>query len=349
MWDKRIALALAVVGGYILYRRSQKQLPAKKTRAQLTFAPSMTDTVSEVATVQAYPDGKRFLFQKKVGGFDREFLVSVPQSYTGDKPVPLLLGLHGAGGNGASYANKSGWPELGERKGFISVFPSALVTCMEGEDARGRPAGTKSKWIPPSKRDKVCAGHPVQDDLEFIRQILNEIQSRYNIDTNRIYASGFSNGFGMVLNGILGVFSDTFAAVGGVGSTLKDPLQLQGRGIPVLVMLGSDDPYFTGAAKGELPTTPQEFATNSFTQQTEKSVRASIGNDTSIPRAFFREGILWAQYRNARVPFTYGIMKGVDHTWPNGAPATKGIQAAPYIWKFFEDAYVANIHEFVST
>jgi len=72
----------------------------------------------------------------EINGYRREFSVSYPDSISGRAEVPVVFMFHGTSGNGQQYYNVSGWKEVGEREGFISVFPTALTYCF-GEDDGG--------------------------------------------------------------------------------------------------------------------------------------------------------------------------------------------------------------------
>ena len=77
---------------------------------------------------------------------------------------------------------------IADTANFILVYPQGSL--LDG--------GT-THWnsMPPSDDNKSSA-----DDFGFIDTLIDEISSNYNIDSTRIYASGFSNG---------GDFSDSLA------------------------------------------------------------------------------------------------------------------------------------------
>ena len=52
----------------------------------------------------------------------RNFIIHVPASYEGSTQVPLVLMLHGSGGNGEKFYNILRWAEKGEAENFITVF-----------------------------------------------------------------------------------------------------------------------------------------------------------------------------------------------------------------------------------
>ncbi|MEM6798191.1 MAG: hypothetical protein AAF589_01630 [Planctomycetota bacterium] len=60
-------------------------------------------------------------------GLDREYLLHLPAVWDGATPLPLLIGLHGGGGNAASFANSNGFIDLADDDGFIAVLPESVA------------------------------------------------------------------------------------------------------------------------------------------------------------------------------------------------------------------------------
>lgn len=106
----------------------------------------------------------------EVGGADRSVLVHLPPSRAGAR-LPLVLAFHGFGGTAHGMERETGLPALGDASGFIVAFP-------EARDGR---------WA-------VRSGLRELHDLDFVRQTLDYLQSRYCIDPARVYAVGVSNG-----------------------------------------------------------------------------------------------------------------------------------------------------------
>jgi len=111
------------------------------------------------------------------GGIPHSWMEHVPQSVLDDpsKPVPLLIFSHGATDNPMKAADMSKWHEIGEREGFITVYPLA---------SNGVSFNLNLDPDEPS-------------DVEFYLALIKYLKSKYNIDDSRVYISGFSNGAGM--------------------------------------------------------------------------------------------------------------------------------------------------------
>src|SRR5579884_3567865 len=60
------------------------------------------------------------------GGMVRTAEVVVPPAISTGKRLPLLIGLHGGGGNGPKFASGTGLGALATTDGFIGVFPNGV-------------------------------------------------------------------------------------------------------------------------------------------------------------------------------------------------------------------------------
>jgi poly(3-hydroxybutyrate) depolymerase len=108
-------------------------------------------------------------------GETRTYWLYVPLGYNGSKPVPLVVMLHGAGGNGHEADSMSGWSILAESEGFIAVFPDGGVWNIYDWNGIGR------------------------DDAGFLMAVINKVKADYLIDESRIYMTGHSMGAGMTI------------------------------------------------------------------------------------------------------------------------------------------------------
>ncbi|MFH1227783.1 MAG: hypothetical protein V1701_07760 [Planctomycetota bacterium] len=95
----------------------------------------------------------------------RSYALFVPASYVPAKSWPLIISFHGAGGNGEGVYNWIWSAHSGKWNGFIA--------CPSGE-----PPG--SQWFP--------------EQEEFIMAVYKDVSKNFNINTNRVYLDGFSNG-----------------------------------------------------------------------------------------------------------------------------------------------------------
>ena len=113
----------------------------------------------------------------QIGTVSRTYILHVPTSYTGTKPVPLVIDFHALGGTGSQEQSSSGYQAIADREGFPILFPN----------------GIDNAWnIGP-----CCTNARDVDDLGFAKGMVAAIVSQACIDTKRVYATGFSMGGGM--------------------------------------------------------------------------------------------------------------------------------------------------------
>jgi len=157
-------------------------------------------------------------------GEKREYLLHVPRSYDASKRVPLVISLHGAGGWPVIQMELSGWNRVADREGFIVVYPAGVA----GVGPRIWHTGN---------------GISAARDVRFISDLIDKIERDYNIDRQRIYVNGLSNGGGMsfVLSCTM---SDRIAAVGLVSSAqmLSWTWCTDRRAVPMIAFHGTADP-----------------------------------------------------------------------------------------------------------
>ena len=95
-----------------------------------------------------------------------EIFVYVPESYSEDRPTPLIVALHGTGGSGENVLRM--WSATAEELGFLVLAPSE--------------AGENVGW---GFRDRERAS--VEASLRWMRR-------RFNVDESRIHLTGVSRG-----------------------------------------------------------------------------------------------------------------------------------------------------------
>src|SRR5262245_41490165 len=133
-----------------------------------------------------------------VDGVTRQYLLHVPPAKAGSKSAktrrPVVVMFHGAGGNARSAMKETGWVAKADAEGFIAVFPEGTAP----DPAKpGRFVGNPQTWNDGSGRLNVGAAQAKVDDLAFMRALLDDLAKRPDVDTQRIYVTGFSNGASM--------------------------------------------------------------------------------------------------------------------------------------------------------
>ena len=90
------------------------------------------------------------------------YVLYVPDDYRGDEPFPLLIVL--GGGPGKAIPTVQGMRDSLEARGFLALFPQANGSWWDAATTSAVPA------------------------------LLDEVLQDLNVDTNRVYLTGFSNG-----------------------------------------------------------------------------------------------------------------------------------------------------------
>ncbi|MBN1575482.1 MAG: hypothetical protein JW913_02965 [Chitinispirillaceae bacterium] len=125
----------------------------------------------------------------KVGSTTRTFIVYAPSGLP-DNPA-LVVCMHGLGGSGSQQRSYSGFDKVADKGKFIVVYPDGIDKSVgsAGWDITGN------------------------SDVDFITTLIDNVAGRYNIDRNRVYASGFSMG-GMMSHKLACDVPEKIAAIG---------------------------------------------------------------------------------------------------------------------------------------
>ena len=157
--------------------------------------------------------------------FDREYILYIPDSYDGSTSVPLMLNFHGFGGSASNFMVNTDMRPIAESNNFILVYPQG--SCSEGS----------SHWNPcPIGGDNKSTA----DDVGFIESLIEKISSQYNVDHERIYAAGYSNG-SMMAFGLANYKSELIAAVASVSGAMLGCIGPTSHPMPVVHFHGTSD------------------------------------------------------------------------------------------------------------
>jgi polyhydroxybutyrate depolymerase len=183
------------------------------------------------------------------GSLPRSYILYVPSSYDASSPRPLVVALHGRGGNGASTALNTDFSAFAEREGFLVVYPEAYD-----------PTFQDPKW----NYGLGIIGYdaPIWDDEAFLDALIDDLALSLNIDMNRLYVTGISNG-GFMTERLACVRAEKYAAFAPVAATA--PYGLSGlcedtSPVPVLHIHGTADTIVPWEGmEGRMPVTEQAF------------------------------------------------------------------------------------------
>ena len=150
----------------------------------------------------------------------RPVIIQTPENIDLSINYPVVFAFHGRGGTNTSWVNKlKSFTDNGE---FIGIYPQGYLKSWN--------LGTE-----PSKAD----------DVTFVNSIIEELKEYKNLDMNKLYAIGTSNGSGMVNK--LGIHTSHFKAIAPVVSQLMESMPIIDNTKPLSVF------QINGAADTTIP------------------------------------------------------------------------------------------------
>lgn len=255
------------------------------------------------------------------GDTTRTYRIYIPALYDSSQPVPLVMALHGLGDNANNFQGV-GFNHIANAENFIVAYPNALTDPLLG--ATGWSAGM----------------NPLNaiDDVGFLNALIDTIQSEYSIDTNRIYACGFSMG-GFMTHKLACESGERLAAIASVAGTLPATsvaICTPSRAMPVLHIHGTSDqtiPYDYGVIFFVVTNLGADSTTHYW--ELHNACNAAAQHD-SFPDTE-SDGLTFEKFSYSGCADSSEVIlikaNGMSHTWPY-SPAND-IDATEEIWNFF--------------
>jgi polyhydroxybutyrate depolymerase len=268
-------------------------------------------------------------FRVRVAGVERSYLVHVPSDRLKEgSRWPLVVLLHGGGGNARQGMMSSGMNEVADRNRFLVAYPNGT----------GRSEDILLTW-----NSGNCCGYAMShdvDDVQFVRAMVEKIGRDFAIDRKRIYATGMSNG-GMMTYRLGCEASDLFAAIAPVAGALNIDCS-PSHAVAVLIFHGTADehvPYEGGtgaSALEERVDKPVSYATRLWQTSNGCTRASSPKRKGDITRQ------TWSGCRDG-ADVALVTIHGGGHAWPGGATPrrrmadapTQEISASEEMWQFF--------------
>jgi len=269
---------------------------------------------------------------------ERTFDIFIPSSYDKSKSISLVIAIHGGYGNAKSMEKLTEFSKVAEKEGFIIVYPE----------------GIDKQWNDGRKMDEKASKENI-DDAGFISSLIDHLEKNINIDRNRVYATGISNG-GHMCYRLAFELSDKIAAFAPVAASLSEELyknHKNGKSVPMLIINGTDDKVvwnggeikFLGKSRDRVLST--EDTVKFWVSYNHCKSEAAIishpdkdrNDDTEVEEKIYRDG------KDGTEVILYTV-EGGGHTWPGGwqylpenivGKTCRDINASEVIWKFFRD------------
>lgn len=253
----------------------------------------------------------------------RSYLFAMPEGQPG---APLIIALHGGGGNPAQFARSSGLADDALEAGFAVAFPAGT----------SRWGGRLLVW-----NGLYCCGYAPAagiDDLGFLDRVAADAGRRFG--TGKVFVTGMSNG-AILAQTWAATRPGTVAAVASVAGTM-DVAQVRVAGpVPLLHIHGTQDTHvlYEGGSG------PDSFVDTDFS-----SVRSAVAAFRAPHGAMAqRRSVIDPARDGTRVEVTAWEKSGRDrvvlmtvvgggHDWPGGRRArdgTRDIRANDEVLRFF--------------
>jgi polyhydroxybutyrate depolymerase len=269
-----------------------------------------------------------FMFSNRTNGSltsageQRRYLLYEPDSYEPSTPIPLVISIHGFAEWPAHQQQVSGWNDLADEHGFLVVYPMGTSFPL--------------RW-------RVSGEPGVVQDVTFISDLIDHLESEYNLDPARIYANGLSNGGGMSF-ALACNLSGRIAAIGSVAGANLMPWNEcnPSRPVPAIVFHGTADPIvpFEGGPSRsfDIPFPKVDDWVHTLAERNGCNL-----DPQTLPGTGVASGVHFTGCdQDAEV--IYYTIDGGGHTWPGGDPlpewiagyTTYDIHATRLMWDFFQ-------------
>jgi polyhydroxybutyrate depolymerase len=235
-------------------------------------------------------------------GKQRTYVLTAPDA-AGAGQLPLVIALHFYPGSGRAMADLTGFSGIAEREGFLVAYPDGL---NGGFNAL------------------MCCG--AEDDVGFIRAVIEDIGTSHAVDADRIYATGISNGGDLTYRlaaELPGVFAAIAPVSGGMSADwIKKPSgNLPAEPTSLIAFHGKRDRYEPAFAAGV-----------AFWLERQKcETAASTAEGVDLRTGQCADGSAVAIYE----------LPEMGHAWPGGSGgmgyAPSPVHASELIWTFFGD------------
>jgi polyhydroxybutyrate depolymerase len=268
----------------------------------------------------------------------RDYLEYVPSGLTATTAVPLVIVLHG-GKQDASVTAESlpsrAWRDIADVDPMIVVYPNGVGN--KWNDCR-------SDWV----------GSSTVDDVGFIAAVIDDVSSRREIDSSRIYVTGASNG-GMMTYRIGLALSSRIAGIGAIiANNPVDPLGIcpmqPTAPLSVVIMNGTVDPLMpydggfvsmmssSGSVISAIATRDYWLSANgcALTAVTETLLDSDLDDESTVTLQRYTDCL-----DDQKV--VYFRVDGGGHTTPSRKYFTDGrqnrdVEGAEEIWRILRDA-----------
>lgn len=275
-------------------------------------------------------------FAIEFGGMKREYDLHVPKGYSAGTPMPLIVALHGGGGDAEIMSNDNyyGLISKSEAAGFVIAFPNGY----------SRFGGMFATW----NAGKCCgrARDNNVDDVAFIEAMIAHIWAQTNIDNKRIFAIGMSNG-GMMAYRLACDAANVFRGIMSVAGTDNTNECHPSRPVAVLhIHARNDDKVLFNGGAGNV-FRRNKSVVNDFVSVNDTIAKwVALDHAEDAPRRVLNVQGASCDLHPAQsggAPVELCVTETGGHSWPGGkrkprraaSTPSQAINADDVMWDFF--------------
>ena len=209
----------------------------RRAAACALFAFALTGLVRPAAPAQEKKDDRKPRAEKKTYEFkdakkEMEYALFVPSAYDKEKKSPLVIALHGLGGNPQQFIRTRGLLDQAEKRGYIVAAPM-------GYNERGWYGQSVGRFG--KKGDDPANLNELSE--KDVMNVLGIVKKEYSIDPDRVYLMGHSMGGGGTIH--LGLkYAEEWAALGPIAPAIFShrPGELEKiKDTPIILVQGAKD------------------------------------------------------------------------------------------------------------
>lgn len=310
-------------------------------RASDSAIASETTTDSAGAAERAHLAPGDHVVELRHGRRDRSYIVHVPPALL--SPAPVVIALHGGGGTGAQFQEENGLDEVADREGFIAVYPEGT--------------GVLPNRLHTWNSGDNCCGFALDrdvDDVGFLRAVITSLEVRADVDPDRIYLTGHSNG-AMMAYRFAAEASELVAAIAPIGGAIDLAEPFPSEAVALLHIHSLDDPraLYDGGEGPPFPGTDRTVHHEPVLAGIEGWARANGCSSeptvveriegTGDDRGQSYERLAWSGCSSGGA-VQHLVLSGSGHGWPGVAvaplwqrhlgPSTTIMHASDQVWDF---------------
>jgi polyhydroxybutyrate depolymerase len=237
-------------------------------------------------------------------GVTRSYLLHVPAGYDG-RAIPLVFNFHGSLLVPQDQVDSSRLGAVADRGGFAVVYPAGVFAA----------GNLRNAWNPDREQGV--------DDIQLVRDLIEDVAAKIEVDRSRIYATGFSGG-GRISSRLACELSDVLAAAAPVAGLQYYAGCTPARAISILTIHGNADRFNHYERRDDSPPYWHMGVETAVEQW-----RAANGCGSEPTVAKFNEQVevrAWTGCRDG-TEIAFYVVEGGDHVWTDFA--------SEVIWEFF--------------